>query len=106
MDEDAIFTRLDYLLDLHFPDDPKATGPSWNQNVYQKDLFDLCIQAYGKVRRDDAAEYARTHWNIRRQHQLPEERERQLGELFDAWGNWQYAYQQLVAENNTQVNPE
>src|SRR5688572_22010267 len=61
MTKDELLQKLDEQLDFFFPDEPYPTGPYWHQRPYLDDLFDLCIQAYGIVRRDDVAEYQRSH---------------------------------------------
>jgi hypothetical protein len=96
--KDDLLNQIDALLWLHFPDDSHPNGPFWRQRPYLDDLFDLSIQAYGTVDRDDVAHHVRTHWNIRREHQLPPSDLRLLDELIDAWGDWQFAYRRLVEE--------
>lgn len=90
--------QLDDLLDLHFPDDPHPNGPSWHQTPYLDDLFNLSIQAYGIVDRDDVAVHVRKNWKASRQHPLPSDFERQLDRLVDAWGHWQFARLKLLEE--------
>lgn len=97
MTKDDIFNELEKRLDLHFPDQPLPNGPFWLQRPYLDDWFDLCMKAYGIVNCDEVGHYRRTIWAIRRQHIPPSNSERQIDELVDAWGHWQFAYRKLVA---------
>ncbi len=56
MTKDELLQKIDDALDHHFPDEPCPSGPYWRQPPYLDDLFDLSIQAYGIVRRDDVAQ--------------------------------------------------
>lgn len=94
--KDDALNRLDKFLWIHFPDDPAGNPPWWGQRPYRDDLFKLCMEAYGVVNRDCVAEHVRSHWNIQRQCPVPEDLERDLERLVDAWGEWQFAYHKLV----------
>ena len=95
MSVDEVFAKLDDLLSLHFPDEPTPNGPYWRQSPYLDDLFDLSMQAYGLAGRDDVSSHVRSRWKIHRRYALPPDVERKIGELVDAWGDWQFARQKL-----------
>ncbi|WP_254511454.1 hypothetical protein [Anatilimnocola floriformis] len=98
MTADEILADFDRQLEFMFPDEPHPNCSFWQQRSYRDELFDLCIKAYDIVRRDDLAQHCRGVWSLRRQHKPPKDMERQMNEIVDAWGEWQYAYQRLEIE--------
>ena len=96
MDKDEILNRLQDLLFKYFPDEPVPDGPYWGQRPYEDWLRDLCIQAYGIVGRDDVRDFVDHQWNISRLNRLPTAFSRQIGQLVDAWGDWQSEHQKRV----------
>src|SRR5438552_2191973 len=101
MSKDQILNQLGYLLWTHFPDEPVPNGPYWHQRPYLDAFFDLCIQAYNTVHHEDVRNYVNRQWEISRKHRLPTDAARQIEAVVIAWGEWQFAYRKLVADEKT-----
>jgi hypothetical protein len=85
-------TRLDALLQLHFPDDPSDPASSWNQPNYKIDFYTLAHDSFQIQTADEIRQYIFDYWVKHPQRTLSENDFVELRLIVEAWDAWQFGF--------------